>query len=64
MRKQLLTFSAVLVMAIAAVAEEDWRLHGGSQMGQRFSPLSQINEQTVSRLGLVRSEERRVGKEC
>jgi len=44
-------------MAIAAVAEEDWHLHGGSQTGQRFSSLSQINEQTVSRLGLVWSQE-------
>lgn len=44
-------------MAIAAFAEEDWRLHGGSQSDQRFSPLDQINEQTVSRLGLVWSQE-------
>src|SRR6516165_5269988 len=58
MRKQLLTFSAALVMAIPAVAdEEDWCLHGGSQTDQRFSPLNQINEQTVSRLGLVWSQE-------
>ena len=57
MRKQLLTFSAVFLMAIAAVADEDWRLHGGSQADQRFSPLNQINEQTVSRLGLVWSQE-------
>jgi quinohemoprotein ethanol dehydrogenase len=57
MRRQLLKFSAFLVIAFAAVAEEDWRLHGGSQAGQRFSPLNQINEQTVSRLGLVWSQE-------
>lgn len=57
MRKQLVAFSAVLVMAIAVFAEEDWRLHGGSQSNQRFSPLNQINEQTVSRLGLVWSQE-------
>jgi quinohemoprotein ethanol dehydrogenase len=57
MRKQLLTFSAVFLMAIAAVADEDWRLHGGSQTDQRFSPLNQINDQTVSRLGLVWSQE-------
>ena len=57
MRKQLLTFSAVFLMAIAAGADEDWRLHGGSQTDQRFSPLNQINEQTVSRLGLVWSQE-------
>ena len=57
MRKQLFTFSAVFLMAIAAVADEDWRLHGGSQTDQRFSPLNQINDQTVSRLGLVWSQE-------
>ena len=57
MRKQLLTFSAILAMAIPAVAQEDWHLHGGSQTDQRFSPLSQIKEQTISRLGLVWSEE-------
>ena len=44
MRKQVFAFSAVLGMAIAAGAEEDWRLHGGSQTDQRFSPLNQINE--------------------
>src|SRR5215469_18279573 len=57
MRKQLLAFGAVLVMAIAASAEEDWRLHGGSQTDQRFSPLNQIDEETVSRLGLLWSQE-------
>ena len=57
MRKQVLAFSAVLVMAIAAGAEENWRLHGGSQTDQRFSPLNQINEETVSRLGLLWSQE-------
>ena len=57
MRKQVLAFSAVLVMAIAAGAEEDWRLHGGSQTDQRFSPLNQINAETVSRLGLLWSQE-------
>jgi glucose dehydrogenase len=44
-------------MAIAASAEEDWRLHGGSQTDQRFSPLNQVNEETVSRLGLLWSQE-------
>jgi quinohemoprotein ethanol dehydrogenase len=44
-------------MTIPAVGEEDWRLHGGSQTNQRFSPLNQINEQSVSRLGLVWSQE-------
>ena len=57
MRKQLVIFSAAFVMAITAFAEEDWRLHGGSQTDQRFSPLNEINEHTVSRLGLVWSQE-------
>ena len=57
MRKQVFAFSAVLGMAIAAGAEEDWRLHGGSQTDQRFSPLNRINEETVSRLGLLWSQE-------
>jgi PQQ-dependent dehydrogenase, methanol/ethanol family len=57
MPKRFLTFSAVVLMAIPAVGEEDWRLHGGSQTNQRFSPLKQINEQSVSRLGLVWSQE-------
>src|SRR5262249_46844011 len=30
----------------------DWTLHGGSSDEQRFSPLSQINEQNISQLGL------------
>ena len=57
MRKPLLTVTVVLIMAIAAVAGEHWRLHGSSRSEQRFTPLNQINEQTVSRLGLVWSQE-------
>jgi quinohemoprotein ethanol dehydrogenase len=57
MRIQLLTLIAVLVIAIPGVTDENWRMHGGSQTDQRFSPLNQINEQTVSRLGLVWSKE-------
>ena len=57
MPKRFLAFSVILLMAIPAVGEEDWLIHGGSQDNQRFSPLNQINEQTVSRLGLVWSQE-------
>ena len=39
MQRQLLAFGAVLVMAIAAVGEEDWHLHGGSQTDQRSEEL-------------------------
>src|SRR5689334_20284627 len=35
----------------------DWLLHGRTSDGQRFSPLRQINEQTVANLGLVWSRE-------
>ena len=57
MRRLLFTFSAILVMALPNPAQDDWRLYGGSQSSQRFSTLTQINEQTVSRLGLVWSQE-------
>src|SRR6185369_8805766 len=35
----------------------DWLLHGRTYDDQRFSPLEQINEQTVANLGLVWSRE-------
>ena len=57
MRRLFLAFSAIFVMALPNPAQEDWRLHGGSQSNQRFSTLNQINEQNVSRLGLVWSQE-------
>src|SRR5215469_1010209 len=57
MRKHLLALTAIFAMVIPTVAEEHWPLHGGSQADQRFSPLNQINEQTVSRLSLVWSQE-------
>jgi quinohemoprotein ethanol dehydrogenase len=43
----------------AKVAEEsnDWSMHGRSYDEQRFSPLKQINEQNVEKLGLVWSHE-------
>jgi quinohemoprotein ethanol dehydrogenase len=57
MWKQILVFSAIFVIVTPAATGEDWHLHGGGQTDQRFSALSQINEQTVSRLGLVWSAE-------
>src|SRR5215470_2620817 len=57
MRTPFVTVCAFLLMGAPAVADEDWRLHGGSQTNQRFSTLNQVNEQTVSRLGLVWSQE-------
>ncbi len=35
----------------------DWTMHGRTNDEQRFSPLNQINEQNVSKLGLVWSHE-------
>jgi quinohemoprotein ethanol dehydrogenase len=35
----------------------DWTLHGRTNDEQRFSPLSQINEQTVGQLGLLWARE-------
>src|SRR5690242_727637 len=45
------------MMTATAIASQDWPLHGGSQANQRFSTLNQINEQTISRLGLMWSQE-------
>ena len=57
MRKTLVTLCAFLVMAFSTLAQEGWLLHGSSQSNQRFSPLNQVNEKTVSRLGLLWSQE-------
>jgi quinohemoprotein ethanol dehydrogenase len=57
MRKQLLAVIAGFITLSAATADKGWRVHGGTQTDQRFSPLNQINERTVSRLGLVWSTE-------
>ena len=37
--------------------DADWALYGRTTDEQRFSPLTQINEQTISQLGLVWSRE-------
>src|SRR4051812_45867809 len=50
------TLASILTLSLAA-AGQDWPLHGGTQDGQRFSPIRQINERTVSRLGLAWSQE-------
>jgi PQQ-dependent dehydrogenase (methanol/ethanol family) len=57
MRKYSLAISVSLLVRAAAAADEGWLLYGGTQTDQRFSALNQINEQTVSRLGLVWSKE-------
>lgn len=57
MRIQFLAVCAISAMLMAKVTDEGWRLHGGTQTDQRFSPLHQINEQSVSKLGLVWSKE-------
>ena len=54
MRKHLLALGAIAVLCTAAVSGEDTHPSDGSPS---FSPLNQINEQTVSRLGLVWSQE-------
>ena len=50
------TAVSFLLLRVVA-AGQDWSLNGGTQDGQRFSPINQINEKTVSRLGLVWSQE-------
>ena len=58
MWKQFIPVGSAGVRALAGAAVYDnWRLHGGTQNVERFSPLTQINEKTVSRLGLVWSNE-------
>ena len=52
-------FAAIVSLAaVSAVAQDvNWRIHGGTENDQRFSSLKQINDQTISRLGLVWSKE-------
>jgi quinohemoprotein ethanol dehydrogenase len=57
MWKQFIAIGASFLTLTSAASDESWRLHGGTQTDQRFSPLNQINEQTVSKLGLVWSKE-------
>src|SRR5215813_13820989 len=55
--KQFGVITASSLMLTGAAADENWSLHGGTKTGQRFSSLEQIDEHTVSRLGLVWSRE-------
>src|SRR3954454_10568519 len=57
MRKYLAATVVSFLMLSVAAAGQDWSLIGGTPDGQRFSPINQINEKTVSRLGLVWSQE-------
>jgi quinohemoprotein ethanol dehydrogenase len=57
MRNHLAAACASLLMLSATAAAEDWPVPGGQENGQRFSSLNQINEQTISKLGLVWSRE-------
>jgi PQQ-dependent dehydrogenase (methanol/ethanol family) len=55
----LLTLSACRSSNSAKPVDEstDWSMYGGTYDEQRFSPLKQINEQNVEKLGLVWSHE-------
>jgi quinohemoprotein ethanol dehydrogenase len=57
MRKPLVAMIASFLIVTAPAAGEDWPVHGGTENGQRFSPIDQINEKTISRLGLAWSQE-------
>lgn len=57
MWKQCIFVGAIFLALAGAAADDNWRLHGGTESDQRFSPLDQINERTVSKLGLVWSKE-------
>ena len=65
--KTLLLVPASVLLALVACKSQvsskdaadsvDWSLHGATTDEQRFSPLKQISEQNVQRLGLVWSHE-------
>ncbi|MFL6447072.1 MAG: PQQ-dependent dehydrogenase, methanol/ethanol family [Bryobacteraceae bacterium] len=57
--RQLLTatVASLMTLSVAAAADQGWTVHGGTHNNQRFSPINQINEHTISRLGLVWSQE-------
>lgn len=67
LRGTLLLFTASALLTLAACKSSnssktfgdtaDWRMHGGTYDEQRFSPLKQINDQNVQKLGLVWSHE-------
>jgi PQQ-dependent dehydrogenase (methanol/ethanol family) len=67
LRRTLLSLTASILLALAAckssnssksIADSpDWSMHGRTNDEQRFSPLKQINDQNVQKLGLVWSHE-------
>ena len=52
-----LMFIATAPGSIASGASTEWPVHGGTDLEQRFSPLEQINVDTVAKLGLAWSVE-------
>ena len=48
--------------SVKSATNEGWPSFGRDYTSQRFAPATQINIANVNKL--VRSEERRVGKEC
>lgn len=67
LRRTLLSLTASILLALAAckssnssksIADSrDWSMYGRTNDEQRFSPLKQINDQNVQKLGLVWSHE-------
>jgi quinohemoprotein ethanol dehydrogenase len=54
--------AALMIMAMAQLsfassASNEWPVHGGTDLEQRFSPLEQINVDTIGKLGLAWSFE-------
>jgi len=66
-RNMLFLFAASILVSLSACKlsnsrvraddSADWSMHGGNYDEQRFSPLKQINEQNIEKLGLVWSHE-------
>ena len=52
-----LMFVATAQGSFAGAAANEWPVHGGTDLEQRFSPLEQINVETVGKLGLAWSFE-------
>ncbi len=48
-----LVFALMAQLAAAGQDNQDWALHGEGTGEQRYSPLHQVNTETVSRLGLA-----------
>ena len=49
----LLAGAALSGMVIAKDSSVEWPVHGGTDLEQRFSPLDQVNTDTVGKLGLA-----------